>query len=78
MKKYILVLGLCLTCALNANAQYPTHSPSVSTIATDSARYEIIQSPLKRSLTLLLDKFTGSVYQLVRTSTDDLTWDPNI
>ena len=40
------------------------HHPSVSTSQT-GGRYEIIQSPIARILTLKLDKYTGMVYELV-------------
>lgn len=76
MKKNILVAFLLVASTMGAHAQYSTNKyPSVSTSVVDSARYEIVQSPIKRSLTFRLDKFLGSVCQLVKTSSGALSWE---
>lgn len=50
----------------------PIHS---STAGPAGARYEIVQSTLAVRWTFRLDRFTGSVAQLVQSSQGDLRWD---
>lgn len=40
-----------------------------------NARYELVQSTLAARLTFRLDRFTGRVWQLVRTKDDDNMWE---
>ncbi|WP_343725756.1 hypothetical protein [Herbaspirillum huttiense] len=40
-----------------------------------NARYEIVQSPMAARWTFKLDRYTGTVWQLVTTSDNDLTWE---
>ncbi len=49
--------------------------PRAQTAAPDTARFEIVQSPLVVRWTFRLDKYTGKVWQLVKTKDDDLDWD---
>ncbi len=39
------------------------------------ARYEVLQSTLAAKWTFRLDRFTGRVWQLVKTADDDNTWE---
>jgi len=45
---------------------------SQKTATPEDARYEIVQSGLEAWWTLKLDRYTGKVYQLVRTEKKDL------
>lgn len=47
--------------------------PSVKT-STDVGRWEIIQSPFIRRVTIKLDKFTGKTYQILETSLAIYEW----
>lgn len=76
--KHLFLVFLFIMCALNdINAQYSSSANplSVKTLVTDSARYEIIQSPIKRAHTFKLDKFTGCIWQIVETKAGNLKWD---
>ena len=52
-----------------------TYTSCVKTLVTDSARYEIIQSSIKRALTFKLDKFTGRIWEVVETASGGLIWE---
>ena len=39
------------------------------------ARFEVLQSTLAAKLTFRLDRFTGRVWQLVKTANDENTWE---
>lgn len=41
-----------------------------------SGRYEIVESPLLARLAFKLDKFTGSIWQLVIDKKSELKWEP--
>lgn len=45
------------------------------TFPVPSARFEILQSPLAARWTFRLDRYTGKVWQLVKTKDDDNTWE---
>ena len=47
-----------------------------STSLPPDARFEIIQSPLAAKWTFRLDRFTGRVFQLVKTQEDGVAWQP--
>jgi hypothetical protein len=49
--------------------------PSNATSPPQNARYEVVQSSLAAKWTFLLDRFTGRVFQLVRTPTDGVAWE---
>lgn len=70
MKKNILVAFLLVVSTI-----YAQGSLSISTSVVDSARYEIIQSPLESSFTFKLDKFSGHIFQLVRTKLREMHWE---
>jgi hypothetical protein len=70
MKKiFVLLLMLLMSVSVDATDNYH----SVSTSQT-GGRYEIIQSDMKRSLFFKLDKFSGDVYQYVKTSGGGYAW----
>ncbi len=43
--------------------------------APDTSRLEIVQSDMGARYTFRIDKYTGEVYQLVKTYNDDLAWE---
>lgn len=45
-----------------------------STTVPDSARFEIVQSPLLAKLAFRLDRFTGETWQFVSTKDNSYTW----
>ena len=45
-----------------------------STTVPDSARFEIVQSPLLAKLAFRLDRFTGETWQFVSTKDDSYAW----
>ena len=45
------------------------------TTTPSEARYEIVQSELAAKWTFRLDRYTGKVYQLVRTPDEENAWD---
>jgi len=70
MKK---LLVLCVVIFISINLFAIETSSYVSTSQT-GGRYEIIQSSIKRSLYFKLDKYTGDVFQYVKTSEGRGTW----
>jgi hypothetical protein len=53
---------------------YPPPSHQL-TSAVAGARFEIIQSPLAAKWTFRLDRYSGRVWQLVKTTEDDNGWE---
>ena len=74
MKSISLVVLLTLF-SLCAHAQDLQTSPRAQTTVPDTARYEIVQSPIMVKWTFRLDKYTGRVWQLVKTKDDDYAWE---
>ena len=72
IRQIVFALGLSLVPVL-AFAQDATR-PSASTTVPSYGRYEIVQSPLVASLTIRLDRFTGSTWQFVTTKNGDFAW----
>lgn len=77
MAKLILILFVTLL-GFDARAQSPEFSPSAHTAVAETARYEIVQSPLMAKWTFRLDRYTGIVYQLVKTRADRFAWEEMI
>ena len=46
-----------------------------STVVSNQARYEIIQSTLAARFTFKVDRVCGNIFQLVATKNDDLIWE---
>lgn len=74
MKKFIIILALCAGAAPVASQDYPSPPPQQTT-ANAGARYEVLQSPLAAKWTFRLDRFSGRVWQLVKTKDDGSTWE---
>ncbi len=51
------------------------NATSQSSSVPDSARFELIQSPLLAKLTFRLDRFTGDTWQFVSTKDKSYTWE---
>ena len=72
MKKNIFLLFFIImtTFAYGIENPYPVKT------SVDGGRFEIIQSPVARRVTIMLDKETGTTYQLVKSENnkDDYTW----
>lgn len=49
--------------------------PHQLTTPASTARFEVIQSPLVAKWTFRLDRYSGRVWQLVKTRDDDTTWE---
>jgi hypothetical protein len=74
MKEIVLVLALCAAGVPAVGQNYPSPSPQ-QTSTNLGARYEVIQSPLAAKWTFRLDRFSGRVWQLVKTKDDDSAWE---
>ena len=74
MKKIALVFYLISCNAFAADVEVVTRSHQ-STTALPNSRFEIVQSTLAAKWTFRVDKFTGRVWQLVKTQDDDNTWE---
>lgn len=74
--KHVILLALIiiLTCA-EINAQGEDHPPHAQTTSPPTARFEVVQSHLTAKWTFLLDKYTGNVFQLVKTKDDEMSWE---
>lgn len=70
MKRLIIIMHILAVFSLGISAEngYAVKS------SIDSARYEIVQSPLARKVTIKLDKQFGRTYQLARTKDDKTVW----
>lgn len=73
-------MSLCflLTVIFFATPVFAQDQPSdVHQVTTSppNARFEIMQSELAAKWTFRLDRFTGQIFQLVKTKTEDYTWE---
>jgi len=71
MKKFLCILMLLTTTQSFAQST----SPSYKTETPNNSRFEIIQSSLAARWTFKLDKFTGKIWQYVRTKDDENIWE---
>lgn len=74
MEKCSMFSILLLLLSANAFAQQASDVHQQTT-PPPGARYEVVQSELAAKLTFRLDRFTGHVAQLVKTSSDDNSWE---
>jgi hypothetical protein len=71
-----LLVSICLAlCGISVVAQDFPAPPSQHTSSIPGARFEVMQSPLAAKWTFRLDKFSGRVWQLVRTEDEDTSWE---
>jgi len=76
MNKFLV--GLCVLVALASGLTFAEDSNTTAHQATtlpNGARYEIVQSTLTARVTFRLDRYTGRVWQLVKTSDDENAWE---
>jgi hypothetical protein len=71
----VLVVAIFLFLPVRAFAQSDVNNTHQMTAVPSDARFEIIQSQLAAKWTFRLDRYTGNVYQLVRTQSDGLAWE---
>lgn len=74
MKKILIAIVITSMSSLYTDAWSDEIAVCSKTIAPDSSRYEIVQSNLAAVFTFRLDKYTGEVKQLVRTTGDGTAW----
>jgi hypothetical protein len=67
-----LLLGAVGVYAADVEVTVRSHQ---ATTSPAGSRYEVVQSTLAARWTFRLDKYTGRVWQLVRTKDDDSTWE---
>lgn len=72
-RRWIVILILTLVSS-HALAQ-AHHDASVSSTVPDSARFEVVQSPLLVRLTFLFDRYTGETWQFVTTKAGGFAWE---
>ncbi len=74
MRYAAVVLAILVVLPDAVRAQEVSHSHQQTT-ASANARFEIVQSQLAALWTFRLDRFTGRVAQLVKTTNDANTWE---
>lgn len=71
------LLAICLAQApIIALAQADAPSIHQMTTTPANARFEIVHSPLAAKWTFRLDRYTGSIGQLVKTASGGSSWEP--
>jgi hypothetical protein len=71
MKRLFIIFTCCIASASWAEDVTPNHQ---KTSAPPEVRFELLQSPLAVRGTFKLDKYSGAVYQIVKTKDDDTVW----
>jgi hypothetical protein len=77
LKRLILLAGIAANFFIgpDANAQDLNSAIHYSTLTPPDARFELLQSALVARLTLLVDKNSGDVFQIVRTRNNEFAWE---
>lgn len=73
--KYPLKAFLAFALISSASAQESAKPVHQQTTPPANARFEIVQSTLAARLSFRLDRYTGQVWQLVKTKDDDTAWE---
>src|SRR5579862_7034924 len=68
----LFIVAISVTPALAQDQPSDIHQ---STTTPSGARFEIVQSEVAAKWTFRLDRFAGHVFQLVRTTAGDYTWE---
>src|SRR3954447_26011721 len=66
-------VSVAVAMAHAADVDVTVQSPQITT-TPPGARYEVVQSSIAVKATFRLDRFTGRVWELVRTKNDENTW----
>lgn len=74
MKNILFVLFVIIS--QNTYSQSKEISIHSSSVISNQARYEIVQSTIAARFTFRVDKVCGNISQLVATKNDDLIWEP--
>ncbi|MDR3651726.1 MAG: hypothetical protein P4L34_01990 [Paludibacter sp.] len=74
MNKLLFIYILFIASSLSSYAD-DLNNLQQSTATPPNARFEIVQSQLLVKNTFRLDRFTGRISQLVKTSADEMTWE---
>ena len=72
MKKILLLLFILFSMSAYSQGLQKYQATKTSQAG---GRYEIVQSEIQRSQTFKLDKYTGKVYMLVTTKSDEVAWE---
>lgn len=70
----LLFFAFSLLCSISYAQDFPNPSPQ-QTSAIPGARFEVVQSPIAAKWTFRLDRYTGRVWQLVKTKADSNAWE---
>ena len=73
--RYVVYALACIAFSGSAFAQEWATRPHQQTSPPPNSRFEIIQSPLAAKWTFRLDRYSGQVWQLVKTKDDNNTWE---
>ncbi len=75
MRRYLIFASCLLTFASSPLLAQGENTTSLSSTVPDSARFEVVQSPLLAKLTFRLDRFTGDTWQFVSTKDNSYAWE---
>jgi hypothetical protein len=75
MKRFLLFATCMLAVASSPLWAQGENATSLSSTVPDSARFEVVQSPLLAKLTFRLDRFTGDTWQFVSTKDKSYAWE---
>lgn len=75
MKRFLLFATCMLAVGSSPLWAQGENATSLSSTVPDSARFEVVQSPLLAKLTFRLDRFTGDTWQFVSTKDKSYAWE---
>ena len=78
LKRLIVLAGVAVSFSLtapDASAQDLNSAIHYASRSPADARFELLQSALVARLTLLVDKYSGDVFELVKTKNDEFSWE---
>lgn len=71
MKRSFIFFACCIASTSRADNATPNHQ---KTTVPPEVRFEFLQSPLAARGTFKLDKYSGAIYQIVKTKDDNIAW----
>lgn len=75
MKNFLIFTACMLAVASQSVCAQVVSATSLSSTVPESARYEVIQSPLLAKLTIRLDRLTGDTWLFVSTKDKSYAWE---